>query len=74
MPLYDYQCQNCNAVFEVRATFKEKEQGLKPPCPQCQSKQTRQLLTSGLLLRVVNDNTPQGGCACGSGGGLGCCG
>ncbi|RPJ18717.1 MAG: zinc ribbon domain-containing protein, partial [Chloroflexi bacterium] len=41
MPLYDYQCQNCQAVFEVRATFKEKEQGLKPKCPQCQSKKTR---------------------------------
>lgn len=74
MPLYDYQCQDCEAVFEVRATFKEKEEGLKPECPQCQSKQTRQLLTSGLLLHVVSDNTPQGGCACGTGGGSGCCG
>jgi putative FmdB family regulatory protein len=74
MPLYDYQCQDCKAVFEVRATFKEKEEGLKPQCPHCQSKQTRQLLTSGLLLRVVSDNTHQGGCACGAGGGSGCCG
>lgn len=74
MPLYEYQCQDCQAVFEVRATFKEKEEGLKPECPQCQSKQTRQLLTSGLLLHVVSDNTPQGGCACGTGGRSGCCG
>lgn len=74
MPLYEYQCQDCQAVFEVRATFKEKEEGIKPECPQCQSKQTRQLLTSGLLLRVVSDNAPQGGCACGTGGGSGCCG
>jgi putative FmdB family regulatory protein len=28
MPLYDYQCQRCQTVFEVRATFKEKEVGL----------------------------------------------
>ena len=73
MPLYDFQCQDCQTIFEVRATFKEKEEGIKPQCPQCQSKQTRQVLTSGLLLRVVGDDTSQGGCACGSGGG-GCCG
>ena len=74
MPLYDYQCQDCQAVFEVRATFKEKEEGLKPECPQCQSKQTRQLLTSSLLLHVVADKTPQGNCACGTNGASGCCG
>jgi putative FmdB family regulatory protein len=54
MPLYDYQCQDCNAVFEVRATFKEKEQGLKPKCPQCQSKKTRQILTTGLFVAHGN--------------------
>jgi hypothetical protein len=55
----------------VRATFKEKDQGLKPECPQCQSKDTRQVLTSGVMLHVIHDNAPQGGCAC---GGSGCCG
>ena len=71
MPLYDYQCQDCQTIFEVRATFKEKEAGLKPACPTCQSQQTRQVLTSGLLLRIISDNAPEGGCACG--GGSGCC-
>ena len=74
MPLYEYQCENCQAVFEVRATFEEKEDGLKPECPQPESKQTRQLLTSGLLLHVLSDNTPQGGCACGTVSESGCCG
>ena len=74
MPLYEYQCQDCQTVFEVRASFKEKEAGLKPECPQCQSKQTRQVLTSGLIVRVVSNHNAPGGCACGSGGGSGCCG
>lgn len=74
MPLYDYQCQDCQAIFEVQATFKGKEEGLKPKCPQCESKQTRQLLTSGLLLHVVSGHGPQGACACGMAGGSGCCG
>ena len=71
MPLYDYQCQDCQSVFEVRATFKEKQEGLKPKCPQCQSKKTRQLLTSGLLLVYTSDG-PSG--ACGPNAGPGCCG
>jgi len=33
MPLYDYQCKKCQTIFEVRATFKEKEEGLEPECP-----------------------------------------
>lgn len=74
MPLYDYQCQHCQNTFEVRATFKEKEAGLKPTCPHCQSTETRQLLASGLLLHVVTDKSSQGTCACGMNGGSGCCG
>ncbi len=60
MPLYDYECQKCHTVFEVRATFQEKEQGLKPKCPECQSKKTRQVLTSGLFVQHGSD----GGSGC----------
>ncbi len=50
MPLYDYQCHHCQIIFEVRASFKEKEAGLHPECPQCHSQETHQVLTAGLLL------------------------
>lgn len=73
MPLYDYQCQSCQTVFEVRATFKEKEEGLKPECPQCHSKKTRQLLTSGLFLRKSDDGAELTLPACGPSAGPGCC-
>ncbi|HMB22065.1 MAG: FmdB family zinc ribbon protein [Chloroflexota bacterium] len=67
MPLYDYQCQHCQSVFEVRATFKEKEQGLKPKCPECQSKKTRQVMSTGLFVSHTDDGCS--GCSgnCGSG-------
>lgn len=74
MPLYDYQCQQCETVFEVRATFKEKDAGLKPECPQCHSKKTRQLLTSGLILRRSDDGASFDLPACGPNAGPGCCG
>jgi putative FmdB family regulatory protein len=73
MPLYDYQCQGCQTVFDVRATFKEKEDGLKPECPKCASKQTRQLLTSGLFLRKSDDGADLSLPACGPNTGPGCC-
>lgn len=74
MPLYDYQCQDCQMIFEVRATFQEKEAGLEPECPRCRSKQTRQLLTSGLFLRKSGDGASFDLPACGPNAGPGCCG
>jgi|YelNatPaOPRAMG01_1025707.scaffolds.fasta_scaffold00361_41 putative FmdB family regulatory protein len=75
MPLYDYQCDRCQTKFEVRASFEEKERGLKPVCPQCQSTETHQLLSMGVFLRVGNvggaDVPPP---FCGPNAGSGCCG
>ena len=72
MPLYDYQCTNCRTVFEVRATFKEKEAGLEPHCPQCRSKKTHQLLTTGTFLRQPADGGSLSGPTCGPGCGGNC--
>jgi putative FmdB family regulatory protein len=74
MPLYDYQCKQCQTLFEVRATFKEKEAGLEPECPQCHSKKTHQLLTAGLFLRKSDDGTDLAFPSCGPNAGPGCCG
>lgn len=56
MPLYDYQCEQCQTVFEVRATILEKEVGLEPECPICHGKQARQIITAGLVLRGGGDS------------------
>lgn len=56
MPLYDYQCGQCQTVFEVRATILEKEVGLEPECPICRGKQARQIITAGLILRGGGDS------------------
>jgi putative FmdB family regulatory protein len=72
MPLYDFQCGHCDEVFEIRASIKEKEAGLKPECPKCRSKKTRQVLTAGLVI-----HGHEGLAAlqqCGPNAGPGCCG
>ena len=74
MPLYDYQCRACGEVFEVRATFKEKEQGLHPRCPACQSPETEQGINAPLVLRVgAGDGASPTECGCGPNAGTGCC-
>lgn len=72
MPLYNYQCKQCFEVFEVRATFKEKEAGLEPECPNCHSQDTRQMITAGLVLRG-SDGASLSLPGCGPNVGPGCC-
>ena len=74
MPLYDYQCQDCLVIFEMHASFKEKEAGLHPECPQCHSPETRQVLTAGMLLHIGGDVAAAKMSACGPNAGTGCCG
>jgi putative FmdB family regulatory protein len=74
MPLYDYQCDHCLTTFEVRAFYKEKEHGLKPACPNCQSVETHQLLTAGLYVRSASsDGSSLSPSFCGPNSGSGCC-
>jgi len=75
MPIYNFQCDDCETIFDVRASFKEKEAGLKPECPQCHSQNAHQRISAGWF--VVSDqnsaNVAQApSCGCSPGGG--CCG
>jgi putative FmdB family regulatory protein len=59
--VYAYRCEACGEQFTVRATLAEKERGLSPRCPLCDSR------------NVVQDYAGVG-IARGTGGGGGCCG
>ena len=71
MPLYDYRCKDCGEAFEVRATIKEKEEGVELTCPKCGSHEARQRLTAALLLHGGKDLSAP---TCGPNAGPGCCG
>ena len=73
MPYYDYRCAECGAIFEVRASIKEKEAGLNLECAQCHSGEVRQVITAGLVLHGSSgDSVPL--CGCGPNARPGCCG
>lgn len=74
MPLYDYRCRECGEVFEVRATFSQKEQGLHPICPVCESGETQQVVTAPLIVRPgAGDGVDLASFACSPNAGPGCC-
>jgi len=74
MPTYDYECQECGCVFEVFATFKQKEAGLQPECPECHSERSRQAFRSMMFIRSGDSEDanpmPMG---CDPSAGPGCC-
>ena len=56
MPRYDYQCEECGEIYEVRATIKEKEAGLVLTCPKYSSSAA---LTSvvAISIHIATTNT-----------------
>jgi putative FmdB family regulatory protein len=42
MPLYDYQCENCNHLFEARHRFNDPA----PNCPNCDGTEVSKRITT----------------------------
>jgi putative FmdB family regulatory protein len=53
--IYEFQCNACNAIFEVRASLAEKEKGLKPQCAACKSGDTHQIVAAFAMGGSGND-------------------
>ncbi len=43
MPIYDFKCDRCGHVFSVLTSLQERD---KVACPQCQSKEVRQIISA----------------------------
>lgn len=72
MPFYEFQCDECQTTYDVRASIKEKEAGLHPECPQCHSTHSHQVMSAGLVIRG-SDGGSLSMSACGPNAGPGCC-
>jgi putative FmdB family regulatory protein len=48
LPLYDYQCQTCQAVTEVRHGFREVHDA---PCPKCGGPLARVFNAAGIVFK-----------------------
>jgi putative FmdB family regulatory protein len=70
MPNYNFECQNCQEAFEVRATIKEMEEG-KIFCIKCNSKNIRRIFNgfgfcSGKSSSMNSSSSSCGSCSSGS--------
>ena len=46
MPIYEYQCASCQKRFtELSRTVKGASESVAPPCPHCQSEDTRRVVS-----------------------------
>jgi len=60
MPLYDYRCDHCGAVFEVRHGFNDPA----PACPACGHEDMQRVITSAPgVMHGVSANAGSGGSA-----------
>ncbi len=70
---YEYKCDQCGKLLEIRATIAEKERGLKFKCPDCGSTKATQVFTTVNVFTGSGGGDVPPGC-CGPGPGTGCCG
>jgi putative FmdB family regulatory protein len=74
MPIYIFNCGECDETFEEYASIIEKESGLHVECPRCHSLHTRQMITAGAVLRGGSNFGVRPSSGCGPNSTPGCCG
>ena len=62
MPIFEYQCDECNEIFE-KLVFKSEEDEIK--CPKCESSNIRKKMSATSFM-----GTSVGTCATGSSSGF----
>ncbi len=72
MPIYEYICADCREKSEVKATFAQKQGGLKVVCPKCNSK--KMIRVFGSFIVRDSSRTSNNPPICGPQCGPGCCG
>ncbi len=55
MPLYEYLCDDCQMRFEALRAFSQADDLL--PCPRCQSKRTKRVISSFAAFSKTSEET-----------------
>ncbi len=69
MPVYEYRCPDCTAMFEKRVSFAEADRDVT--CPACGTRASK-LLSTFAAIGVAGGS--EASTAASTGGGGGCCG
>lgn len=60
MPIYEFHCKDCNAVFETLST--SASAGMTTVCPQCRGENVKKIMSAGSFKLSQGTSPP----ACGS--------
>jgi putative FmdB family regulatory protein len=66
MPLYEFQCQECDTRFELMVKMADAQK--LPTCPACNSSATRKLISTIFDTHAVSPDKSSTGGSCGSSG------
>ncbi len=70
MPTYEYFCNKCERTFEVFASLKDREKGLRPNCTSCGGDDVRKAISSinlgGGLVKAGTSCAPSSCSTCAS--------
>lgn len=67
MPIYEYECRNCNGSFEKMVSFSEADK--LPECPKSSSKETHKLISIAASFASTGaEGRISPGSSCGSSG------
>jgi putative FmdB family regulatory protein len=72
MPLYEYRCNDCSAVFELLRPMADRE--IAAVCPGCESRASMPLISRVAVHAASGASEGPSTAAGGGGGGGGCCG
>ena len=70
MPSYDFQCQECETVFERRLSMSEYDRGEGRECPECGSARVERRFSA---VGVITGSGSAGGTGSSAGGSGGVC-
>ena len=62
MPIFEYQCSNCNKKYDILHKSSEKTEDVI--CPECHSKKHKKLVSA--FSATINNGNDFGGCSDGS--------
>jgi len=65
MPIYEYKCQKCEHIMEVRHSISETADSLKLKCENCSSSELEKLISTPFVM-TSNKHSSSGSCPTGT--------
>jgi len=66
MPTYEYKCQKCEHIMEIRHSMSETAEFLKLKCENCDSSMLQKLISTPFVMTSSKHSSSSGSCPTGT--------